>query len=256
MPRALILVLDSVGIGGAPDATLYGDAGADTVGHIADACRRGGADNHVRAGVLRVPNLVRLGLGHACALSSGRIPPGLDNGAPEERHFGCAAEISKGKDTPSGHWEIAGVPVPFDWGYFPRTRPCFPADLVAELCRRADLPGILGDKHASGTEIITELGGEHVRTGKPICYTSADSVFQIAAHEESFGLERLYRVCAVARELVDPLRIGRVIARPFVGNPDGRFRRPFSMRPPRPAATSSQSARSTTFSRILEPDEY
>jgi phosphopentomutase len=247
MARALILVLDSVGIGGAPDAALYGDAGADTVGHIAEACWRGDADNDERAGPLRLPHLVDLGLGTACALATGRIPPGLGDGAAAQARFGCAEEVSKGKDTPSGHWEIAGVPVPFEWGYFPRTHPCFPAELIAQLCRRANLPGILGDSHASGTEIIRELGVEHMRTGRPICYTSADSVFQIAAHEESFGLERLYQVCAVARELIDPLRIGRVIARPFVGSPDAGFvrsgnRRDYSVPPPAPTVLDAATA--------------
>src|SRR3954451_12656226 len=120
---------------------------------------------------------------------------------------------------------MVGVPVIFDWGYFPDTISSFPRDLTEALIREAGLPGILGDKHASGTAIIEELGPEHIRTGKPICYTSADSVFQIAAHEETFGLERLYEVCRVARRLCDPLRIGRVIARPFVGSPEAGFTR-------------------------------
>jgi len=239
MPRVLILVLDSVGIGGAPDALLYGDEGANTLGHIAEACMRREADTSARAGPLRLPNLVELGLGEACEMASGRAPPGLRNGSTPRAQFGCAAEISKGKDTPSGHWEIAGVPVPFDWGYFPRTGPCFPSELVAQLCRRAGLPGILGDRHASGTEIIAELGEEHMRSGKPICYTSADSVFQIAAHEQTFGLERLYNVCAIARNLIDPLCIGRAIARPFVGTCRSDFtrtanRRDYSVPPPSP----------------------
>jgi phosphopentomutase len=226
MPRALILVLDSVGIGGAPDAALYGDEGADTVGHIADACWHGKADRSgLRAGPLVVPNLRRLGLGRACELATGRIPPGLDHADAEKAVYGCAAETSKGKDTPSGHWEIAGVPVDFEWGYFPRTVPCFPRELVDELCRSSLLPGILGNRHASGTAIIAELGRQHMRTGRPICYTSADSVFQIAAHEETFGLDRLYTVCALARKLIDPLNIGRVIARPFVGSDEQGFRR-------------------------------
>jgi phosphopentomutase len=246
MTRALILVLDSVGIGGAPDAALYGDLGANTVGHIADACARAEADNCCRAGPLCLPNLVRLGLDEACALASGRIPPGLDNKERPRKRAGCAKEISRGKDTPSGHWEIAGVPVPFDWGYFPRTRPCFPSELVAELCRQADLPGILGSIHASGTEIIAELGEDHMRSGRPICYTSADSVFQIAAHEESFGLARLYEVCSVARKLVDPLRIGRVIARPFVGSSRADFartgnRRDYATPPPSPTVLDRAS---------------
>src|SRR5205085_5325644 len=130
-----------------------------------------------------------------------------------------------GKDTPSGHWEIAGVPVQFEWGYFPRETPCFPQPLIEMLCAQANLPGILGNRHASGTEIIAELGDAHMRTGKPICYTSADSVFQIAAHEGTFGLERLYRLCETARPLVDAFNIARVIARPFVGSARDGFRR-------------------------------
>lgn len=233
--RAIILVMDSVGIGSAPDASLYDDLGAETIGHIAEACARGQCDNATREGPLLVPNLVRLGLGEACRLASGQVPPGLD--APEaEGRFGCAVEVSKGKDTPSGHWELAGVPVTFEWGYFPRTIPCFPEDVVRRLCERAALPGILGNCHASGTEIIARLGDEHVRSGKPICYTSADSVFQIAAHEDEFGLKRLYAVSEIARELLDPFNIGRVIARPFRGSHSGYVRthnrRDYSVPPP------------------------
>ena len=227
--------MDSVGIGSAPDASAYGDAGADTVGHIAEACARGDCDNGLRRGALQVRNLVKLGLGKACHLATGRVPPGLDVGDTEWRH-GCAAELSRGKDTPSGHWELAGVPVRFDWGYFPHTVPCFPQQLVARLCAEARLPGILGDCHASGTEIIARLGDEHVETGKPICYTSADSVFQIAAHEGSFGLDRLYSVCQVAREILEPYNIGRVIARPFRGPASEYARTPnrkdYSVPPP------------------------
>jgi phosphopentomutase len=246
MPRALILVLDSVGIGGAPDAALYGDEGANTVGHIAEACASAKAKGR-SGGPIALPNLVRLGLGEACKLASHRAPPGLEQRAAPVGRYGCAAEMSKGKDTPSGHWEIAGVPVTFAWGLFPQTQPCFPPELIAELCRRADLPGVLGDRHASGTQIIAELGLEHMRTGKPICYTSADSVFQIAAHEGAFGLERLYAVCAVARELVDPLRIGRVIARPFTGTRAEDFRRTgnrrdYSVLPPAPTILDRATA--------------
>lgn len=234
--RALILVMDSVGIGAAPDAIRYGDEGADTVGHIAKYCMAGKADSPQREGPLQLPNLVALGLGEACRLATDRLPPGLD-GAVEYSRYGCASELSKGKDTPSGHWEIAGVPVPFEWGYFPKTRPCFPRDLVTSLCQQAGLPGILGNCHASGTTIIAEFGERHMRSGEPICYTSADSVFQIAAHEETFGLEHLYEVCTIARRLVDPLNIGRVIARPFVGTSARDFkrtahRRDFSVPPP------------------------
>ena len=235
--RALILVMDSVGIGCAPDAAHYGDEGADTVGHIAEACARGQADSGEREGPLRLPHLVSLGLGEASRLSTGRYPLGLEARREPTGCFGCASEQSRGKDTPSGHWEIAGVPVAFDWGYFPRTVPCFPQELTDALCMQADLPGILGNCHASGTEIIARLGADHIKTGQPICYTSADSVFQIAAHEESFGLARLLAVCEVARHLVDPLNIGRVIARPFTGTSPENFRRTanrrdFSVPPP------------------------
>jgi phosphopentomutase len=237
--RALILVMDSVGIGGAPDAAVYGDEGADTIGHIAEACAVGDADNDERKGALHIPHLVELGLGEASRLATGRRPPGLEYRGNSNPQYGCASEQSRGKDTPSGHWEIAGVPVRFDWGYFPKTEPCFPQELVDSLMEQAALPGILGNRHASGTEIIEQLGERHLQSGKPICYTSADSVFQIAAHEEAFGLPRLYEVCAVARRLVDPLNIGRVIARPFVGTSSRDFkrtshRRDFAVPPPEP----------------------
>jgi phosphopentomutase len=237
--RAMILVMDSVGIGGAPDASEYGDEGADTIGHIAEACAVGDADNDQREGPLHVPHLVELGLGAASQLATGRLPPGLEYRGDSCPQYGCASEQSRGKDTPSGHWEIAGVPVRFDWGYFPKTEPCFPGHLIEQLLEQAALPGILGNRHASGTEIIEQLGEQHLQSGKPICYTSADSVFQIAAHEQSFGLERLYEVCTIARRLVDPLNIGRVIARPFVGTRSQDFkrtshRRDFAVPPPEP----------------------
>ncbi len=238
MARAFLIVLDSVGIGSAPDAARYGDEGSNTVGHIAEACASHNADRAgVREGMLRLPNLAQFGFGEACRLASGNVPPGLElNGKPEGR-FACAAEVSAGKDTPSGHWEIAGTPVTEDWHYFPDEIPAFPPELIRELCAQAGLSGILGDCHASGTEIIARLGEQHIRTGKPICYTSADSVFQIAAHEERFGLERLYEICSIARALLDPLRVGRVIARPFIGRCAADFirtsnRRDYTMPPP------------------------
>lgn len=240
MPRALVLVLDSVGIGSAPDAAAFGDAGADTIGHIAEWCAENGCHpEREEAGALRLPNLVSLGFGAACQIATGRTPPGLETATAPIGRYGCARELSRGKDTPSGHWEIAGVPVPFEWGYFPRTEPAFPHDLVDSFCRLAALPGILGNCHASGTEILTRLGEEHVRSGKPICYTSADSVFQIAAHEDAFGLERLYDVCGIARRLLDAHNIGRVIARPFVGSSARSFartanRRDYAVKPPTP----------------------
>jgi len=237
MGRALIIVLDSVGCGGAVDAGAYGDAGADTLGHIALSCAEGKGDRAgLRAGPLRLPALDALGLGLAMQASTGLSPPGFAC-APARGQWGYGVETSKGKDTSSGHWEIAGAPVDFAWGYFPETVPAFPEALTAALIAEAGLPGILGDRHASGTAIIAELGEEHLRTLKPICYTSVDSVFQIAAHEEAFGLERLYRVCRVARRLCDPLAIGRVIARPFVGCRGADFartahRKDFSIPPP------------------------
>ncbi|WP_316014807.1 phosphopentomutase [Roseobacter sp. HKCCA0434] len=240
MARAFLLVLDSVGIGGAPDAAEFGegpggDKGSNTLGHIAQACAAGRADEG-RLGHLHMPNLDRLGLGAALKLASGLVAPGL--GAEPQGAWGAATEVSRGKDTPSGHWELAGVPVPWDWHYFPQTQPTFPPELIETLVTRAGLPGILGDKHASGVPIIEELAAEHIESGKPICYTSADSVFQIAAHEAHFGLDRLYEVCEIAAELVHPMKVGRVIARPFVGA-DGQWertsnRRDYAIAPPEP----------------------
>ena len=225
MGRALIIVLDSVGCGSAVDAAAYGDEGADTLGHIAERCADGEGDRAgLRKGRLKLPALDALGLGLAMRASSGTSAPGFGHG-PATGQWGYGVETSKGKDTPSGHWEIAGTPVDFAWGYFPQTIPAFPEALTTALVAEAKLPGILGDRHASGTKIIEELGEEHVKTLKPICYTSADSVFQIAAHEEAFGLERLYEVCRIARRLCDPLNIGRVIARPFVGGAAANFTR-------------------------------
>jgi phosphopentomutase len=226
MPRALLIVLDSVGIGGAEDADAYGDEGADTLGHIAEACAEGRGDRAgLRHGPLALPNMTALGIGLACEASTGRMPPNLAPTGLLRGSWGYGVETSKGKDTPSGHWEITGVPVKFGWGYFPDTVPSFPPALTAALLRDGDLPGILGDKHAPGTAIIEEFGAEHVRSGKPIVYTSVDSVLQIAAHEETFGLQRLYDLCKLARRLCDPYNIGRVIARPFVGTAEAGFKR-------------------------------
>lgn len=225
MSRAFIILMDSFGIGATEDAMKYGDADADTLRHIAEWCAEGKADKvGVRKGPLNIPNLTRLGLNGAAIISGGKPVPGLATDSKIEAAYGCAAEKSFGKDTPSGHWEIAGVPALFDWGYFPPEYPSFPDDLLEKLITRGKLPGILGNKHASGTEIIQELGEEHQKTGKPIVYTSADSVFQIAAHEDSFGLDKLKTLCKLARELVDEYNVGRVIARPFKGTPGNYVR--------------------------------
>ncbi len=237
MPRAFLVVMDSVGIGGAPDAGAYfngdlPDIGANTVGHIADWCRE------KRGRPLFVPTMISLGLGNALSAASGHAGLALTDDA----HWGVATEISKGKDTPSGHWELAGLPVPWDWHYFPKAQPAFPPELQAAVARAAGAEGILGDRHSSGTDIIAQLGEEHLRTGWPICYTSADSVFQIAAHEDAFGLDRLLRLCADVAPMLHDMRVGRVIARPFVGAP-GSFarttnRRDYAVVPPAPILTN------------------
>lgn len=232
MPRAFILVLDSLGVGGAPDAAAFGDAGANTFLHIAERMP------------LALPHLASLGLGLAAELSAGRnpLPP-----QPLIGQYGVAREVSRGKDTITGHWEITGVPLAFDWGYFPHRIPAFPKELIDGIVSRCALPGLLAMCHASGTQVIEDFGEEHIRTGKPIAYTSVDSVLQIAAHEVHFGLERLYEVCRVARELTYPMNIGRVIARPFVGETAATFtrtghRKDFSMKPPAPTLLDMVSA--------------
>ncbi|RVT82691.1 phosphopentomutase [Rhodobacteraceae bacterium CCMM004] len=234
--RAFLIVLDSAGCGGAPDAADFGDSGANTLGHIAEACAAGEAEEG-RSGPLHVPNMDALGLGAAIRLSSGSPAPGLD--AMPTGLWAAATEVSRGKDTPSGHWELAGVPVPWDWHYFPNADPAFPDDLVAEVCRLAGTEGILGNRHASGTLIIEDEGARHVETGWPICYTSVDSVFQIAAHEEAFGLDRLLDLCRALAPRLHAMKVGRVIARPFVGSAAEGFtrtpnRRDFAIAPPAP----------------------
>lgn len=235
MSRAFLIVMDSVGCGGAPDADAFGDLGSNTLAHIAVACAEGRAETG-RTGPLRMPNLDNLGLGAAIRLASGAPTPGL-NAIPQGL-WGAATEISPGKDTPSGHWELAGVPVPWDWTYFPDTTPAFPQEIVDLVCKLAGTDGILGNCHASGVPIIQEHCEAHIRTGWPICYTSADSVFQIAAHEEQFGLDRLLKLCADLAPHLHRLRVGRVIARPFTGTCDTfkrtSNRRDFAISPPSP----------------------
>ncbi|VEG91873.1 phosphopentomutase [Legionella spiritensis] len=237
--RVCVLLMDSLGIGASLDASGYGDTGANTFGHIHEACQDGHADRKgLRQGPLVIPNLAAAGLYHATMASFASTSFTLDGMQEPSGYYGYAVEQSLGKDTPSGHWELAGVPVTFEWGYFPEQIPCFPQKLIKDFIAKTGLPGVLGEKHASGTTIIEELGTQHIKTGKPIVYTSADSVFQIAAHEEHFGLSRLYDICDVARKLVDEYQIGRVIARPFVGKP-GHFtrtgnRRDYATPPPAP----------------------
>lgn len=248
MARAFLIVLDSVGAGGAPDAADFGDTGSNTLGHIAAECAAGWAEAG-RSGPLHVPNLDALGLGAAVRLASGAAMEGFE--AYPQGLWGAAEEVSRGKDTPSGHWELAGVPVPWDWTYFPDQVPAFPPELVAEVCRLAGTDGILGNCHASGVPIIEEHCAEHLRTGWPICYTSADSVFQIAAHEEAFGLDRLLKLCADLAPILHKMKVGRVIARPFVGAP-GAFKRTanrkdFAIAPPSPTLLDwvSEAGRAT-----------
>jgi phosphopentomutase len=239
MSRAFLVVMDSVGCGGAPDADRFfngdrPDTGANTWGHIVAACAAGRAEEG-RSGPLKVPHLAALGLGRAIRLASGLEVP---LAAEVTGRWGAATEVSMGKDTPSGHWELAGVPVPWDWTYFPDTAPAFPKEISDRAAQLAGTEGILGNRHASGTAIIEDLGAEHLKTGWPICYTSADSVFQIAAHEEAFGLERLQKLCADLAPTLHAMRVGRVIARPFTGAP-GSFRRTknrhdYAMLPPAP----------------------
>ena len=225
MARTIMLLMDSFGIGYARDSEKYGDYKSDTLGHISEWFANNRKDEAGRPWPLQLPNLARLGLETAAELSRGAKLPAPLGAEHTEGQCTYAQEISKGKDTLSGHWEISGVPVLFDWGYFPNKPKCFPQELVEKLIARGNLPGVLGECHASGTEIIKELGEEHLRTAKPIIYTSADSVLQIACHEEAFGLERLYELCHIAYELVQEYKIARVIARPFVGTCASDFTR-------------------------------
>jgi phosphopentomutase len=229
--RAFLVVLDSVGCGGAPDAAEFGDAGADTLGHIDAAVG------------LRLPNLMALGLGQLMGRSG-----------PATGLYGKAVEHSPGKDTPTGHWELAGVPVPWTWHYFPDSTPAFTPEISKAVASFCGSDGILGDCHASGTDIIARHGAAHMRTGHPICYTSADSVFQIAAHEERFGLQKLLNLCAHMAPQLHAMKVGRVIARPFVGDAATGFtrtknRQDFAIETP--AATLldwAKSAGRTTYS--------
>ncbi len=209
--RAVIIVIDSFGIGYLPDAEKYGDQGANTALHICETV--GGA---------KWPYLQELGLGNASKLL-GNILPGCAPADKPRASFGVMKEKSPGKDTTTGHWEIAGLELTKPFTVFPSEYPSFPEKLVRDFSKKIGR-GVLGNKAASGTVIIEELGAEHIKTGKPIIYTSGDSVFQIAAHEDVIPVEELYRMCAAARDLCDEYQVGRVIARPFIGEP-GNFTR-------------------------------
>jgi len=236
MKRTIIMMLDSFGVGAASDAKDFGDIGSDTFGSIAKACFEGKADIG-RQGPLKLPNLCSLGLAMAAKESTGSFPAGFSDDVEIIGAYGHADELSTGKDTPSGHWEMAGVPVLSEWGYFSELTNSFPEELTDKILDRAGLSGYLGNCHASGTAILKELGDEHMRSGLPIFYTSADSVFQIACHEASFGLENLLTLCQIAREELEPYNIGRVIARPFVGTGPSDYartgnRRDYAVEPP------------------------
>ena len=202
-----LLVIDSFGIGALPDAASYGDEGSNTAAGIGRAV--GGAE---------WPHLQAMGLGNAALLTGDAIDgcPALEE---TTARFGVMKEKSPGKDTTTGHWEMAGIVLDKAFPVFPADYPSFPQELVDAFVEKSGVPGILGNKAASGTAIIEELGPEHLQTGKPICYTSADSVFQIAAHSDVFNKDELYRLCDIARELCDSWNVGRVIARPFEGEP-------------------------------------
>ena len=239
MPRAFLIVMDGVGIGGAPDAQYFKngattDLGANTLGNIALHLSNLG-------GSLNLPTLASLGLGAAVLLSSGHSVPGLY--ADPIGLYGAAISVSKGKDTQSGHWELAGFPVPWEWHLFPTTVPAFPETLTEVVSDFSGTDGVLGNCHASGTRIIEQLGYEHTQTGMPICYTSMDSVFQIAAHEETFGLSRLLTLCGLLAPICHEMNVGRVIARPFIGDPVSGFtrtlnRKDFAVAPPNSILTN------------------
>lgn len=206
MNRVIWIVMDGVGAGELPDASAFGDSGSDTLGNLSRSFLKS------RKRALRLPHLQKLGLGNLTSIEGvAPLKPGEGLGA-----YGKAAELSPAKDTTSGHWEMAGVVVEKAFKIFHQG---FPKPIVDRWLQENSLPGVLGNKPASGTTIIDELGAEHLQTGKPILYTSGDSVWQVAAHEEAFGLERLYQVCESARKICDEIDVGRVIARPFIGNP-------------------------------------
>ncbi|NQY20438.1 MAG: phosphopentomutase [Campylobacteraceae bacterium] len=214
MKRVIWLVMDSFGIGNASDAEKFGDKGCDTFGNI--------AKNHK----MSLPHLSSLGLVKAYEENNNKKISILNEQEPLKGSFyGAAKELSSGKDTLSGHWEMAGVLSDLDMTYYDKKIPVFPQDMINEIMKKGNINGILGNRHAGGIEIIDSLAQEHLNTGMPIFYTSADSVIQIAVHEEKFGLDRLYKLCEVVREVTAKYDIGRIIARPFLGNSESGFAR-------------------------------
>lgn len=238
MSRVFILVLDSFGVGYSDDASKFNDVGADTLGHIAEYCYFNRIKNFKNY-PLYIPNLISLGLGKIYQIISGHFPFGILNLNTIIGSYGYASEISSAKDTSSGHWEMMGVPVLFEWDYFKKNTNTFPRKILQKIIKKFKISGFLGNCHASGTDILNIFGMEHLITKKPIIYTSSDSVFQISCHETDFGLIKLYQLCKYVRKILDKYNynITRVIARPFLGNKKNHFfrtgnRRDFSKLPP------------------------
>ncbi|MBT9385273.1 phosphopentomutase [Pseudooceanicola sp. CBS1P-1] len=227
--RVFLCVLDSFGIGGAPDAGQFfndgqPDTGANTLLHIAEACAAGACDDRGRTGPLHLPQMDRLGLDTALRLASGKGYPGA-HPAGGAASWAVLESHSAGKDTQTGHWELAGLRLERDWHYFPREIPAFPPETLARLRAAGGLEGTLGNCHGSGSDLLAQYGAAHLQSGWPIVYTSADSVVQIAAHEDRFGLDRLLALCEAAAAIYHPMNVGRIIARPFLGSPETGFRR-------------------------------
>jgi len=233
--RVFLCVLDSVGCGGAPDAARFGDEGANTLLHIAQDCSNG-LCNVGRSGPLKLPNLANMGLGSSILQACGSAAPNIAL-APPNSSWGVLQQEAKGKDTQTGHWELSGKVLTDDWHYFPKRHPAFPSKLMDDFLEKSQLDRTLANIHGSGTDMLTQFGEEHLRTGCPITYTSADSVVQIAAHETQFGLERLYEICEIAAKIFHPIGVGRIIARPFNGTTPSSFcrtknRKDFAIPPP------------------------
>ena len=220
--KGILIVLDAVGIGGATDANDFADMGADTLGNIKKECIKGRA-NFSRFGLLNIPNLASLGFYASHAVAQDYYSENQNFFCSKNASFACASEISKGKDTPTGHWELAGLPLKWNWKYFENKFKSFSENQIKPIINKFSLTGILGNCHSSGTEIIKKYGEEHILSLKPIFYTSKDSVVQIACHENIFGLKKLYELCEFSAKVFHPLKVGRVIARPFLGDNSGTF---------------------------------